>query len=503
VRSFSACAPGASPTIPRDTRTRSPPSVRSAEAPLPTGAGTRGSCLHPPHPLTPLIIPTLTRRRSRSSPARSSSCGTSSRQLTHCCGCGRDATRFCPPSPFPRHKQMTSSRVPRPVGGVGSRARSRPLHPCPRCGKTFTKRSNMIIHERLHTGEMPYTCRFPGCGKKYKWLSSINFHENRCTLKTPAPGPNDDDDAGRDVKEPRADLPGGAVASQPSCPSNAPNSTSSSSGKQQAQAASQSNASPGEPNRHANAASRAGRNTRICIESTVVPAKNSVARRAYSALPPRKESAVLSKRNGSTSIRQLKQQVLAQVQARARVQAPSRVKTACGKSVCKRAAPRPSVPSQVTPPITPEQKQSRTTGDDRQHYAMRTDNPGSPESLLSSESFELGGLFSQAMLSLTVLPMCGQAPMAPHNVSGQHFTVPISPMTPPGAMVFAQQRTDSILDEFSLAGVDLFPGGGLVSHCESAATATHDGVLMGEVFGVVPPSVFPMDSELSNDTLLF
>lgn len=63
------------------------------------------------------------------------------------------------------------------------------MHPCPRCGKSFTKRSNMIIHERLHTGEMPYTCRYAGCGKKYKWLSSINFHENRCALRDQGDSP--------------------------------------------------------------------------------------------------------------------------------------------------------------------------------------------------------------------------------------------------------------------------------------------------------------------------
>lgn len=56
---------------------------------------------------------------------------------------------------------------------------------CATCGKTFTKRSNMIIHARLHTGETPYLCRF-GCGSRYKWLSSISFHENRCTRQTPA-----------------------------------------------------------------------------------------------------------------------------------------------------------------------------------------------------------------------------------------------------------------------------------------------------------------------------
>lgn len=44
----------------------------------------------------------------------------------------------------------------------------------------------MVIHERLHTGEKPYACAY-GCGKSYKWLSSINFHQARCSLKSTQP----------------------------------------------------------------------------------------------------------------------------------------------------------------------------------------------------------------------------------------------------------------------------------------------------------------------------
>mgnify|MGYP003497540260 FL=1 len=76
-------------------------------------------------------------------------------------------------------------------------------------------------------------------------------------------------------------------------------------------------------------------------------------------------------------------------------------------------------------------------------------------------------------------------------------------MTPPCGIGYAAQKTDGLLDDFCLAGVDLFPGNSLVSHGEIPATTSHDGGLMGEVFGVIPPSMFPMDPDLSNDSLLF
>ncbi|NXE17146.1 ZNF71 factor, partial [Lophotis ruficrista] len=64
--------------------------------------------------------------------------------------CGECGKSFSHKSALAKHRKIHSGDRP---------------HECPACGKAFIQRSDLTIHQRVHTGERPYAC--PDCGRRF------------------------------------------------------------------------------------------------------------------------------------------------------------------------------------------------------------------------------------------------------------------------------------------------------------------------------------------------
>ncbi|KAK7549338.1 hypothetical protein IWX50DRAFT_469648 [Phyllosticta citricarpa] len=93
-----------------------------------------------------------------------------------------------PPPPVPVSVPVSTPGNPNPwqhhhyIGASSAAAFPQPQdrYICQTCNKAFSRPSSLRIHSHSHTGEKPFKCPHPNCGKAFSVRSNMKRHERGC-----------------------------------------------------------------------------------------------------------------------------------------------------------------------------------------------------------------------------------------------------------------------------------------------------------------------------------
>ncbi|KAL8732391.1 MAG: hypothetical protein Q9166_002789 [cf. Caloplaca sp. 2 TL-2023] len=83
-------------------------------------------------------------------------------------------------SPWQHQHQHQHHHYISPSSSAAFSGQPQDRYVCQTCSKAFSRPSSLRIHSHSHTGEKPFKCPHPGCGKAFSVRSNMKRHERGC-----------------------------------------------------------------------------------------------------------------------------------------------------------------------------------------------------------------------------------------------------------------------------------------------------------------------------------